>query len=52
MRCRLACSAFRAVFRRRQTGFGDLLAWLEAQMARRDVRKPPVLGRGSARSLT
>lgn len=26
--CRLACSAFEAVFQKRQTKFGDLLAWL------------------------
>jgi hypothetical protein len=27
--CRLACTAFEAVFQKRQTKFGDLLAWLE-----------------------
>lgn len=27
--CRLACSAFEAVFQKRQTKFGGLLAWLE-----------------------
>ena len=35
---RLACSAFEAVFQRRQTKFGDLLRWLKVVKEEKAVR--------------